>query len=45
MALALGRSIIRRGNLDTRDVCEEFAAWLKTGPAFDFKRLAVSPSE
>ena len=33
MALALGRSIIRRGDLDTRDVCEEFAAWLKTGPA------------
>ena len=32
MALALGRSIIRHGNLDTRDVCEEFAAWLKTGP-------------
>ncbi len=33
MALALGRSIIRCGDLDTRDVCEEFAAWLKTGPA------------
>ncbi len=33
MALALGRSIIRKGELDAGDVCEEFAAWLKTGPA------------
>ncbi len=33
MALALGRSIVRRGELDARDVCEEFAAWLETGPA------------
>ncbi|ALK09683.1 ADP-ribosyl-[dinitrogen reductase] hydrolase [Blastochloris viridis] len=33
MALALGRSIIRKGGLDARDVCDEFAAWLKTGPA------------
>ena len=33
MALALGRSIIRCGEFDARDVCEEFAAWLKTGPA------------
>ena len=33
MALALGRSIIRRGDFDARDVSEEFAAWLKTGPA------------
>jgi ADP-ribosyl-[dinitrogen reductase] hydrolase len=33
MALALGRSIIRRGALDACDVCDEFAAWLKTGPA------------
>jgi ADP-ribosyl-[dinitrogen reductase] hydrolase len=33
MSLALGRSIIRRGGLDARDICEEFAAWLKTGPA------------
>jgi ADP-ribosyl-[dinitrogen reductase] hydrolase len=33
MALALGRSIVRRGHLDARDVCDEFAAWLKTGPA------------
>ncbi len=32
MALALGRSLVRRGELDARDVCEEFAAWLKTRP-------------
>jgi ADP-ribosyl-[dinitrogen reductase] hydrolase len=32
MALALGRSLIRCGGLDLRDVCEEFAAWLKSGP-------------
>jgi ADP-ribosyl-[dinitrogen reductase] hydrolase len=32
MALALGRSIIRKGGLDASDVCEEFAAWLKTRP-------------
>ena len=32
MALALGRSLIRKSGLDVRDVCEEFAAWLKTGP-------------
>ena len=32
MSLALGRSLIRRGGLDPRDVCEEFAAWLKSGP-------------
>jgi ADP-ribosyl-[dinitrogen reductase] hydrolase len=32
MALALGRSLIRRGGLDLADLCEEFAAWLKTGP-------------
>ncbi|MCP9626549.1 ADP-ribosyl-[dinitrogen reductase] hydrolase [Rhodopseudomonas palustris] len=32
MALALGRSLIRCGGFDVRDVCEEFAAWLKTGP-------------
>jgi ADP-ribosyl-[dinitrogen reductase] hydrolase len=32
MALALGRSLIRTGGLDARDVCEEFAKWLKTGP-------------
>ena len=33
MALALGRSLIRRGQLEAKDVCEEFAAWLKTGSA------------
>jgi len=33
MSLALGRSLIRTAGLDARDVCEEFAAWLKTGPA------------
>ena len=32
MALALGRSILRCGELDLRDVCDEFAAWLKSGP-------------
>ena len=32
MALALGRSLIRHRGLDPRDLCEEFAAWLKTGP-------------
>ena len=32
MALALGRSLIRRRALDLVDVCEEFAAWLKKGP-------------
>lgn len=32
MALALGRSLVRRGGFDVADVCEEFAAWLKTGP-------------
>jgi len=32
MALALGRSIVRSGELNARDVCEEFAAWLKAGP-------------
>jgi ADP-ribosyl-[dinitrogen reductase] hydrolase len=32
MALALGRSLVRCGQLDTRDVCEEFAAWLRKGP-------------
>ncbi|MCG6203474.1 ADP-ribosyl-[dinitrogen reductase] hydrolase [Rhodopseudomonas sp. HC1] len=32
MALALGRSLIRCGGLNVHDVCEEFAAWLKTGP-------------
>ena len=32
MSLALGRSLVRSGGLDARDVCEEFAAWLKAGP-------------
>jgi ADP-ribosyl-[dinitrogen reductase] hydrolase len=32
MALALGRSLVRRGGLDVRDVCEEFSSWLKSGP-------------
>jgi len=32
MALALGRSLVRRGGLDVHDVCEEFAAWLKSRP-------------
>ncbi len=32
MSLALGRSLIRRGGLDLYDVCEEFAAWLRSGP-------------
>jgi ADP-ribosyl-[dinitrogen reductase] hydrolase len=32
MSLALGRSLLRHGGFDVRDVCEEFAAWLRTGP-------------
>ena len=32
MALALGRSLVRCGELNIRDVCDEFAAWLKAGP-------------
>ncbi|CAA7620947.1 ADP-ribosyl-(dinitrogen reductase) glycohydrolase [Candidatus Terasakiella magnetica] len=32
MTLCLGRSLVRRGVFDGRDVCDEFAAWLKTGP-------------
>ncbi|MBC7908466.1 MAG: ADP-ribosyl-[dinitrogen reductase] hydrolase [Rhodospirillaceae bacterium] len=32
MALALGRSLVRQGTFDAKDVCEEFAAWLKSGP-------------
>lgn len=32
MALALGRSLVRRGGFEITDVCEEFAAWLRTGP-------------
>ncbi|MGD0633406.1 MAG: ADP-ribosyl-[dinitrogen reductase] hydrolase [Beijerinckiaceae bacterium] len=32
MSLALGRSLVRRGGLDVPDLCEEFAAWLKSRP-------------
>ena len=32
MALALGRSLVRKEGFDAKDVCEEFAAWLKSGP-------------
>jgi ADP-ribosyl-[dinitrogen reductase] hydrolase len=32
MTLALARSLIRKGGLDLGDVCEEFAAWLKSRP-------------
>lgn len=32
MALAMGRSLVRMGTFDAKDVCDEFAAWLKTGP-------------
>jgi ADP-ribosyl-[dinitrogen reductase] hydrolase len=32
MSLALGRSLLRRGGFDAKDVCEEFAAWLRSGP-------------
>ncbi len=32
MALALGRSLVRKRGFDAKDVCEEFAAWLKSGP-------------
>src|SRR5208282_1433122 len=32
MALALGRSLVRRRGFDAQDVCEEFAAWLRSGP-------------
>lgn len=32
MALALGRSLVRCGGFDIRDVCDEFAAWLKSAP-------------
>ncbi|SOC17617.1 ADP-ribosyl-[dinitrogen reductase] hydrolase [Rhodobacter sp. JA431] len=33
MSLALGRSLIRCGGLEARDLCEEFSAWLATKPA------------
>ncbi len=32
MSLALGRSLVREGALDLVDLCEEFAAWLRSGP-------------
>lgn len=32
MSLALGRSLARRGTLELVDLCEEFAAWLRSGP-------------
>ena len=32
MAMALGRSLVRSSGFDAKDVCDEFAAWLKTGP-------------
>lgn len=32
MSLALGRSIIRRGEFNAQDACDEFVAWLKSGP-------------
>jgi ADP-ribosyl-[dinitrogen reductase] hydrolase len=32
MALALGRSLVRRDGLDLLDICEEFAGWLKSRP-------------
>jgi ADP-ribosyl-[dinitrogen reductase] hydrolase len=32
LALALGRSLVRRAGFDAQDICEEFATWLKAGP-------------
>jgi ADP-ribosyl-[dinitrogen reductase] hydrolase len=32
MALALGRSLVRKGGFEVKDVCDEFTAWLKSGP-------------
>ncbi len=32
LSLALGRSLVRRDGFDAKDICEEFAAWLKSGP-------------
>ncbi|TAN57270.1 MAG: ADP-ribosyl-[dinitrogen reductase] hydrolase [Magnetospirillum sp.] len=32
MALCLGRSLTRKRAFDITDVCDEFGAWLKTGP-------------
>ena len=33
MSLCLGRSLVRYGELVLKDVCDEFAAWLVSGPA------------
>lgn len=32
MSMALGRSLVRKRDFDAKDICDEFAAWLKTGP-------------
>ncbi|SEH36056.1 ADP-ribosyl-[dinitrogen reductase] hydrolase [Magnetospirillum fulvum] len=32
MCLCLGRSLVRRQGFDLTDICDEFAAWLKSGP-------------
>jgi len=32
MSMALGRSLVRKRGFDAKDICDEFAAWLKTGP-------------
>ncbi|MEZ5786804.1 MAG: ADP-ribosyl-[dinitrogen reductase] hydrolase [Xanthobacteraceae bacterium] len=32
MSLVLGRSLIRCGGLDLHDLCDEFVAWLRSGP-------------
>lgn len=32
MALALGRSLLRKDGLDLQDLCEEFTRWLRSGP-------------
>ncbi|CCG41893.1 ADP-ribosyl-[dinitrogen reductase] hydrolase [Magnetospirillum molischianum] len=32
MSLCLGRSLVRRQGFELPDICDEFAAWLKSGP-------------
>lgn len=32
MSLSLGRSLVRHQGFDLKDICDEFAAWLATGP-------------
>jgi len=32
MCLCLGRSLVRRQGFELTDICDEFAAWLKSGP-------------